>query len=446
MSPTESYRALRADADAASSGQEDSRVLRAVEEYLAALEAGQTPSRNEFLDRHSDIAARLGEYLDGLELIHRAGSAAGAISERDDSNYDLIDAEPLGDFLLVRELGRGGMGVVYEAVQRSLNRKVALKVLPFAAALDARQLQRFKNEAQAAACLHHPHIVPVFGVGCERGVHYYAMQLIDGQTLGAMVADLRSAAGRPVPFDEQPTTPHVSEAALPDTAPRAAISTQRTPLDRAYFSRIAELGIQAAEALDHAHAMGIIHRDVKPGNLMLDGRGCLWVADFGLAQIQSDVRMTMTGDMMGTLRYMSPEQALAKRVVVDHRTDVYSLGATLYELLTLEPAFSGSDRQELLRQIAFEEPRPLRRIDRTVPSELETIVLKAMEKNPTERYASAKELADDMRRVPGRLKPDLGHGRRGYHGGCESGAEDTRRWWQQRWQRYLRPSWCWEEQ
>jgi hypothetical protein len=239
------------------------------------------------LGRHADIAARLGEYLDGLELIHRAGSAAGAISEGDDSADDMAGAEPLGDFLLVRELGRGGMGVVYEAIQRSLNRKVALKVLPFAAALDARQLQRFKNEAQAAACLHHPHIVPVFGVGCERGVHYYAMQLIDGQTLGAMVADLRSAAGRPVPFDEQPTTPHVSGAPLPDTAPRAAISTERTPLDRAYFSRIAELGIQAAEALDHAHAMGIIHRDFKPGNLMLDGRGCLWVADFGLAQIQT---------------------------------------------------------------------------------------------------------------------------------------------------------------
>src|SRR5262249_1827163 len=147
----------------------NSQVLRAVEEYLAALEAGQAPRRDEFLARHAAIAAQLGDYLDGLELIHRAGSVAGPLSAADPSTGALAGAEPLGDFLLLREIGRGGMGVVYEAMQRSLNRRVALKVLPFAAALDGRQLQRFKNEAQAAACLHHPHIVPVFGVGCERG-------------------------------------------------------------------------------------------------------------------------------------------------------------------------------------------------------------------------------------------------------------------------------------
>jgi tetratricopeptide (TPR) repeat protein len=172
----------------------------------------------------------------------------------------------------------------------------------------------------------------------------------------------------------------------------------RSAGDAAWFRRVAELGAQAAEALEHAHQQGVVHRDVKPANLLVDGRGHLWVADFGLAQVQHDPRLTRTGDLVGTLRYMSPEQALAKRVVVDHRTDVYSLGATLYELLTLQPAFPGTDRQELLRQIAFEEPRPPRRVNKAVPKELEIIALKALEKNPAERYATARDLADDLRR------------------------------------------------
>jgi serine/threonine protein kinase len=144
--------------------------------------------------------------------------------------------------------------------------------------------------------------------------------------------------------------------------------------------------------------LGVIHRDIKPANLLVDRRGHLWVTDLGLAQVQSDPRLTLTGDLVGTLRYMSPEQALAKRVAIDYRTDVYSLGATLYELLTLEPAFIGTDRQELLRLIAFEEPRPPRRLNRAIPKELETIVLKAMAKAPQDRYATAQELADDLER------------------------------------------------
>jgi serine/threonine protein kinase len=385
MSGIEAFRAAGMDPGGSGSGPDDPPLLRAVEEYLAALEAGTPPPRAEFLARHADVADRLGEYLDGLELVHRAASAAGPVTEG--AGDDLSRAEPLGDFLLLREVGRGGMGVVYEALQRSLNRRVALKVLPLAAALDAKQLQRFKNEALAAASLHHPHIVPVYGVGCERGVHYYAMQLIHGHSLADVLQVLRD-----------PPAAGASAAAAANTA-KAVLSTERGGGRAASFFRsVARLGVEAAEALDHAHQLGVVHRDVKPGNLLLDGAGTLWVTDFGLARVGTDTGLTLTGDMVGTLRYMSPEQALARRVPIDHRTDVYSLGATLYELLTLRPAVAGCDRQELLRQIAFEEPVPPRRLDRAVPAELETVVLKALEKNPADRYATAQELADDLRR------------------------------------------------
>jgi serine/threonine protein kinase len=309
---------------------------------------------------------------------------------------------------------------------------VALKVLPFAAALDSKQLQRFKNEAQAAAHLNHTNIVPVFGVGCERGVHYYAMQFIEGLTLAAVITELRQESGletngssrpaaslsavaqdllvgRAAPAQRPkvqgpPTGPYVPAPGIPApglaTTPStpAAPSTERSIKSAAYFRSVAHLGVQAAEALGHAHELGVVHRDIKPANLLVDERGNLWVTDFGLAHCQSQAGLTLSGELVGTLRYMSPEQALGKRGLVDHRSDVYSLSATLYDLLTLEPAFRGSDREELLRQIAFEEPRPPRQRNKAIPRELETIVLKAIEKTPEGRYATAQELADDLRR------------------------------------------------
>jgi tetratricopeptide (TPR) repeat protein len=161
---------------------------------------------------------------------------------------------------------------------------------------------------------------------------------------------------------------------------------------------VARLGVQAAEALEHAHQQGVIHRDIKPANLLVDMQGNLWVTDFGLARFQTDGGMSLTGGLAGTFQYMSPEQALAKRGLVDHRTDIYSLGVTLYELLTLEPAFAGQDRHEVLRHITTEEPRPPRRLNRAIPADLETIVLKAMAKEPESRYGTAQEVADDLRR------------------------------------------------
>ena len=159
---------------------------------------------------------------------------------------------------------------------------------------------------------------------------------------------------------------------------------------------MARLGIQAAEALEHAHSLDVLHRDIKPANLLVDVRGNLWITDFGLARLRSDVELTASGDIVGTYRYMSPEQGLGKNALVDQRTDIYSLGATLYELATLRPAFDGQCREELLTRVTTQEPVPPRRINRTIPADLETIILKAMAKEPQDRYADAAELAEDL--------------------------------------------------
>jgi eukaryotic-like serine/threonine-protein kinase len=383
---------------------EDPRLLRAAQEYLAELEAGRRPRRREFAGRFPDIADALMPYLDALDMFQSAAPRLSSAAGRRPA-ADPPPAEPLGDFRIEREIGRGGMGVVYEAVQMSLGRRVALKVLPFAAALDAKQLQRFQNEAQAAAALHHTNIVPVYAVGCERGVHYYAMQLIEGQNL----ADLITQMGPPEPAasrgdaGQAPTGPAAAPAAVSSapvtmTGAAAELSTQRATHSGGFYRTAARLGAQAAEALEHAHQLGVIHRDIKPANLIVDGRGNLWITDFGLAQFHNRAGLTRTGDLLGTLRYMSPEQAAGQGAPLDPRTDIYSLGATLYELLTLEHLFGGGDHARLLRQILYDEPRPLRAVDRAVPPELETIVLKAVAKNPTDRYTTAQEFADDLNR------------------------------------------------
>jgi serine/threonine protein kinase len=362
---------------------DDPRVLTIAREYLAELEAGAAPDRQAYLDRYPDVAGAVAECLDGVELAHAAGRAIrpGPAPTAE------LPAEPLGDFKILRELGRGGMGVVYEAVQLSLGRRVALKVLPFAAALDAKHLQRFRTESHAAAQLHHTNIVPVYAVGCERGVHYYAMQIIDGRPLDEVIAEARGerGGGSTVEFKAVPTDP-------------ATGATTRAGRGRETYRTAARIALQVADALEYAHDAGVVHRDVKPANLLLDARGTVWVTDFGLAQVTSDPGVTRTGDVFGTLRYMSPEQAGGRRVEVDHRTDVYSLGATLFELLTLEPMVPGQDRPAVLHQILTEDPRPPRQLDRGVPVDLETIVLKAVAKSPADRYPTAGEMAADLRR------------------------------------------------
>jgi serine/threonine protein kinase len=390
--------------------EDDPRLVGATKAYLAELEAGRRPARAEFVARFPGLADQLAPYLDAIDMVHAVPLRSAARLR--DAPDETLPGEPLGDYRIVRELGRGGMGVVYEAVQLSLGRRVALKVLSFAAALDGKQLERFRNEAQAAAHLHHTNIVPVYAVGSERGVHYYAMQLIEGQNLAELVRQVRPpecgvkeppGARETTHYSAQPQpavpTPHAAlRTPHASTAVAMELSTQRAARSPEFYRTMAGLMVQAAEALEHAHQFGVIHRDVKPANLLLDGRGHIWVTDFGLAQFHTSRALTRTGELLGTLRYMSPEQAGGQHVPIDPRTDVYSLGATFYELLTLEPLFDGADHRRLLRQILEDEPRPPRAVDSSIPAELETVVLKAVSKLPAERYATAQQFADDLRR------------------------------------------------
>ena len=373
--------------------------------YVEALEAGREADRERLLATHPDLREDLEAFFVSHDAMERLAAPLreagdGEPAEKEASNAEASnDIGRLGDFRLFAEVGRGGMGVVYEAEQLSLRRRVALKVLSFAAALDPRRLQRFKNEALAAAQLRHENIVPVYAVGCERGVHFYAMQFIEGRSLASLVEDLRrqrqdKETRRQGDKETRrgAETPVASSSLLVSLSPCLLVSAS------GFFRTVAKWGVQAASALEYAHQLGVVHRDIKPANLLLDERGQLWVADFGLAQVAGDVGLTQTGELLGTLRYASPEQALGRPGVVDHRSDVYSLGATLYELLTLRPIFEGRDRKELLRQIAEDEPRPPRAAVASLPAELETIVLKALRKEPSERYRGAQELADDLQR------------------------------------------------
>ena len=365
---------------------DNAAVESALAEYFARVDRGESVDVTEIIAAYPGCEEELRQFLNEENQLHEA-LAATALSA---SDQEVHAGKTLGDFRLLSELGRGGMGVVYEAEQLSLGRHVALKILPYAAMLDKQQLARFKNEARAAATLDHPNIVAVHSVGCEGEVHFYTMHLVHGQSFAQIISHLRRLKN-PAPTPADPTladplrstddgeitTDGIHNGSAGTRVPRSRhCPAYRCTLHRSlpspgclnygsadYFRTVARLGIEAASALDHAHANGILHRDVKPGNLMLDESGKLWVTDFGLARIEADAGMTMTGDLVGTLRYMSPEQAQGSRAVVDQRSDIYSLGVTLYELLTLQPAFGESDRTEILKQIANDEPRPLRQLE-----------------------------------------------------------------------------------
>ncbi len=309
----------------------------------------------------------------------------------------------LGEYRILREIGRGGMGVVYEALQETLGRRVAIKVLPEHLVANEKLRARFLRESQAAARLHHTNIVPVFGVGEQGNICFYVMQLISGKNIETALEQEESGA-KPT---EAPEAAHLgqdtsvyhtptSDNGLTPAAPQIEGPRQSSKSEKLSHHRIAQVGFQVADALAYAHNQGVLHRDIKPSNLLIDDQGTVWVTDFGVAKLREEASLTQSGDFVGTLRYMPPERFHGQS---DARGDVYGLGVTLYEMLVRRPAFQDTTPQHLIQLITQTGLPSPRKADPTIPIDLETIVMKAVARDPEHRYPSARAFADDLRRL-----------------------------------------------
>jgi serine/threonine protein kinase len=429
------------------SGFETDPLGQLADEFLERYRRGERPSVGDYTRRHPEMAEPIRRLLRALMLMEdvRPGPEPAA------DGLSRTEAPPqrLGEYRIIREIGRGGMGVVYEAEQLSLGRRVALKVLPTGAEEELPQVQRFRREARAAARLHHTNIVPVFGVGEDNGTFYYVMQYIEGRPLNQVLAELRRIRSRVARTGEDPartdtisSVAGLSSGSGPPTAGDVAISlwngpfriavAQQWPEDansaevaapadaaaitspmlvgepiptagradsvaslsgfyKLYPKNVAHVGLQVAEALECAAAQGVLHRDVKPSNLLLDVRGNVWLTDFGLAKATGMADLTAKNDLLGTLRYMAPERFEGQS---DARSDVYALGLTLYEMLALRPAFDDPGPV----QMTTTEPSRLDWLDPCLPRDLVTIVHKAMAKHPADRYQTPGAMAEDLRR------------------------------------------------
>ncbi len=318
-------------------------LARLLDDYVARRQRGEQPSSEEY---RVSAGAVWGTFA---RLIEAESSFDTALQEEEG---DL--PREFGPYTLVRELGRGAAGVVYEA--RRGRKTVALKALRQALDTSPDAITRFRREAEACARIRHDHVVEVYEAGEAEGRPYYAMTFLDGRSLSAIAR----AGGLPAP--------------------------------RELARRVARI----ADALETIHGKGVVHRDVKPGNIMADSTGRMVLADFGLARSVDAATLTRTGEALGTPLFMSPEQLLGDRGRIDGRADVYGLGATLYELLAGRPLFAATDWPELVRSILDERPRPLHELEPAVPVELSRIVMKALEKRPEDRYGSAAAMRDDL--------------------------------------------------
>ncbi len=359
---------------------DDDRVLVEVlaDEYLERRANGESVTVEDYAAKYPDLAVDIQEVFPALEAIKSLSSEwKRTVVDHHQDGPDL--PYQLGEYRLERQIGRGGMGIVYEAEHTSLRRQVAVKLLRMFSLNTEKDIQRFHQEAQAAARLHHTNIVPVFDFGEANGLHYIAMQLIQGQGLDVVVDRLRQQ--------------HKGNGKVEHEADANPQLRYDSP---SYWHDVAAIGIQAANALNYAHSQGTVHRDIKPANLLLEEGGVLWVADFGLARQDEDGRPTQSGILSGTLRYLAPEHFHGR---CDERTDQYGLGLSLYELVTLQPVTgNSSSHAEIMRRITEAKVIQPRQLNENVPRDLETIIVKAIAANPENRFATCKELAEDLAR------------------------------------------------
>ncbi|MCA9264491.1 MAG: serine/threonine protein kinase, partial [Planctomycetales bacterium] len=395
----------------ASGDRKDERLAeelgRIADEMSEMAEAGRSVDLDEYIRRYPDLAELLPGVVDTVASLRQWRPQPQNANRF--GRVELATGVCLGDFRLEKPLGQGGMGIVFQATQLSLQRTVAVKILPFASTLERKKLQRFKNEARAAASLEHPHIIPVHAVGTDLGTHYFAMKLIRGSSLSDVIRHFHGHASARERRNQGRTTvdghgglstgTSDRDESVSDYVRNNQLVCPEPPTEpKAYERLIAAWVRDIAEALHYAHEQGVVHRDVKPANLLVDDNDRVWITDFGLAATTLSASLTLTGDLLGTLPYMSPEQAVGENSVVDRRTDVYSLGCTLYEAIEGHPPFRCARQAELIRDI-IQRPISFSQVVRRKHSaDLLKIISKAVEKSPDQRYQHAQDMADDLSR------------------------------------------------